>query len=141
MIGVAAVIIGGTIYASEAAKARMLGMVADVAERDSAASQIAYECLGATERVAVAVRDHRLELTRVGRLSSQTNFESGRKIVSALLQPLKDDARAAKVSAWKAAFAKDSNELDFDNVRKRVLEKLAPYENDPPSLAPSVADL
>jgi hypothetical protein len=141
VIGVAAVIIGGTIYASEAAKARMLGIVADVAERDGAASQVAYECLGATERVAVGVRDHRLELTKAGGLSSQTNFESGRKIVSALLQPLKDDARAAKVNAWKAAFAKDSNELDFDNVRKRVLEKLAPYENDPPPLAPLVADL
>jgi OmpA family len=141
VIAVAAVIIGGTIYATEEAKTRMLAVVADVAERDGAASQVAYECLGATERVAVAVRDHRLELTKAGGLSSQANFESGRKIVSALLQPLKDDARAATVSRWQAAFAKDSNELDFDNVRRRVLEKLAPYQDDPPPLAPLIADL
>jgi hypothetical protein len=140
VVAVAAVIIGGTIYASEAAKERMLRMVADLAERDGAASQVAYECLGGTERVAVAFREHRLDLTKAGGPSSREGFGSGSTVVTSYLNTLKDQ-RDAKVALWKEAYAKAANEADFEVVRTRVLAKLAPYENDPQPLGPLIAAL
>ena len=140
VVAVAAVIIGGTIYASEAGKARMLQMVADLAERDGAASQVAYECLGGTSRVAVAFGQHRLDLSKAGGSSSQTSFKSGNDAATSYLADF-GDQRAAKVALWKDAYAKDANETEFDGVRTRVLAHLAPYENDPQPLAPLIAAL
>lgn len=140
VVAVAAVIIGGTIYASDVAKVRMLRVVADLAERDGAASQIAYECFDGTERVAVSLLAYRQSLTKHGGTASQIKFESGRETVTGVLSPLKDKG-ASKVSAWKETFAKGLNETDFDTVRKRVLDKLSPYEDNPPPLRPLIEAL
>ncbi len=140
VVAVAAVIIGGTIYATEAAKARMARMVVDLGERDGAAARIAFECLGATQRVSLAMQEHRVVLTKAGGEPSREGFESGSQVAGRYLDSLKEK-RAERIKSLKESYAKDANELDFDIVRKRVLEKLAPYQNDPKPLRPLIEAL
>ena len=133
VIGVTAVIIGGIIYASEASKQRFLLMVVDAANRDGAASRVAYECLGATSRVAAAFNEHRLALSNAGGQTSREGFEEGSRLVAAYLGSLKGE-RDARMKELKEKYAKDRNELDFELVRAAVFSQLGPYESQPTPL-------
>jgi OmpA family len=137
---VAAVIIGGTIYASESAKQKFADLIVDTATRDGAASRVAFEALGADQAALAALDQHRLDLYKVGRETSLTGFESGRKMVEAYLGSLGEKS-APTIQAWTEKFAKNSNATDFDVIRNKILLLLDPYQNDPKPLEPLIAAL
>ena len=123
-VGVAVLIIGGTIIAIDLAKdegvryARLLG------RRDGVASRIALELAGDDVRVAFA--DRRLQWTKM-QINMSGDFNAGVAGVEAMIQ--KPDARKTKSAAWKERFNKEGTQ-DFTLIRERVFFAVGGYNRE-----------
>ena len=141
VLTVTAVIIGGTIYASERAKQQMSDLVVEMAVRDGAASRVAFEALGATKEVLVMHDQHRLDLTRVGNGPSRDGFERGEEIVANHLKSFKDEGDAT-IKDWAETYGKNKNAQDFDKLREQLLyERFDAYKNDRRPIEQAISEL
>lgn len=133
VVAITSVIIGGTIYAADAAKKRFALLVEDMNERDGAAAAVAHEALGQTAEDLVLLRQHRAEVKLAGGARSEKAFDSGLDSVGRYLRSL-GDGHDAKVKAWATTFGASPNSPGFDALRKKVLTVLHPLEDDAPAL-------
>ena len=130
VLAVTAVIIGGTIYAGEAAKQRMAEVALDAATRDGAAARVTFEALGADRDVQEALNGRDLEWHKVGK-ESQDAFRSGSKEVGDYLDRLPDKG-AEKKKAWAEKYGTNKNATDFDKIREEIVQELGAFQNDAP---------
>ncbi|WP_405724446.1 OmpA family protein [Streptomyces sp. NBC_00028] len=135
---VAAVVIGGTIYASdEAARAGLL-YAQVLARRDGAASRAALEALG-TGSLA-AFKERQLEW-RKQNADSGAAFAAGTAVVESLLRALGPDERKARAAAWAATYAKSAGADSFIVVRERIFPRLGGYDQQEHDLIAEVGRL
>ncbi len=128
-IAVAAVVtvavIGGTIYAVDAAKQGGIDYAKLLARRSGIASRVAWEIIGAPGEATFGEQRMRWYRTVDGMGPS---FDAGVGAVNAVLKSTKD--RDAKAAAWKARFAADGNQ-DFTTLHKRVIAEVGGDSDDP----------
>lgn len=137
-LGVAAVIIGGTIYAAEDARREGLRFARTLAGRDGAACRVALEVLGGD--ALGMFKQRRLEFMKLGQ-GLQSAFDAGVATVESLLRKSGGDGREARRTAWAAAYAKGAGPADFTLVRERVFLRLGGYDKDERDLAGDVAQV
>jgi hypothetical protein len=127
---VTVVVIGGTIYAIDAAKQGGIDYAMLLARRSGIASRVAWEIIGADGEASF--REQRLRwLQTVDGMGP--SFDAGVGAVNAVLKSTKD--REAKAAAWKARFSADGNQ-DFTTLHKRVIAELGGDANDPAAGTP-----
>jgi hypothetical protein len=145
VVAVFAVIIGGTIYASEEAGRKMTATALDAATRDGVAAEVAYHALDLDPIASEALKAHGKELLKYGKADAETSFRDGRQRLRDHLDALTKepgDRRTETINAWKEKYAKGKNATDFDVIREDIMNNhLSAYTNDPRPLAELIPTL
>lgn len=126
-VGVATLMVGGTAYAIQDAKEEGEQFNRHLAEQEGASSQIAYAIIGNDARMFFEDRRTRWQSPQLNLIAE---FDLGAKRVVDML-PTAEEARTAKIKAWKERFASDGN-MDFTLIRERVFHlALGGYSKTP----------